>query len=128
MYAVTVEPLSAIFFMEERPEGIQWEIQEGVDLDNPPNLWLWPDGEPAPEGVLCRSTSDPKRYKVFKYRREIDPGEFQPTGKNFGGIYSKAAWERFQKFLLAELAIRAIPDDDPPGAMDEAIRSIREAR
>jgi hypothetical protein len=128
MYAVTIEPLNAIFFVTERPEGDHGKIDEGVALDLPSNLYLWPEGEDRPQQVLCRSTSVDKYYKVFKYSRDIDPGEFQPTGKNFGGVFSRTSWERFLKVLPGALAIQAIPDDDPPAAMDEAIRNIRGVR
>jgi hypothetical protein len=128
MDAVTIEPLNTTYFVTGSPPGKDWAIQEDVDLDLACNFHLWPLGEDRPEVVLCSSTSDPKHYKVFNHSREIDPAEFQPTGKNFGGVYSRTSWQRFLKMLPADLAIQAIPDDDPPGAMDEAIRGIREAR
>jgi hypothetical protein len=36
LYAVTIDPLNAIFFVSERPDGDQWELLEGVSLDAPP--------------------------------------------------------------------------------------------
>jgi hypothetical protein len=129
MYAVTIEPLNAIVFLVERPESDRWEIQEGVELDIPANYAEWPSGEERPEQVLCASTSNPKHYKVFKFSREIDRTEFRPTGKNFGGVYSRTAGERFVKALPAALALQAVPDDDePPGATEEAIRAVKGGR
>jgi hypothetical protein len=119
MYAVTIEPLNSIFFLSGRPEGNEGEIQEDVDLDIPCNLYLGSDGADCSEQVLCRSVANEKHYKVFKNRKDIDPAQFQPTGKNFGGVYSRITWERFLKILPGALAIQAIPDDDPPGAIVE---------
>jgi hypothetical protein len=131
MYAVTIEPLHMTIFLAERPEAGPWKIEEDVDLENiPDDLDIWPEGEKRPEQVLCRSTSDGKNhYKVFKYSRDIDRSKFEPTGNNFLGVYySKTDWDRLRKIVLSELAIQAIPDDDPPELMDEAIRNLREAR
>ena len=37
LYAVTIEPLNAIFFVSEHPVEDEWEIQQGVSLDVPAN-------------------------------------------------------------------------------------------
>ena len=102
-------------------------VEEGVELDLPANYAEWPDGADRPEQVLCVSTTDPKNYKVFKYRREVDPAEYRPTGMNFGGLFSGTAWERFVARLPAALAGRA-EADEPPGATDAAIRAIKKGR
>jgi hypothetical protein len=136
MYAVTIEPIESIYFLSERPEGERWEaiqkntkvkVEEGVGIEIPTNVNLWPDGAECPEQVLCRSTSDPKQFKIFKYTREINRNEFVPTGKNFGGAYSAKSWERFLEHLPSRLATLEIPDTDPPGTIEEAIRDLRGA-
>ena len=64
LYAVTIEPLNAIFFVSDRPDDNQWEVQEGVELDIIPLYGTWtPDLGPLHQ-TLCVSTSDPKHFKV----------------------------------------------------------------
>ncbi len=46
----------------------------------------------------------------------------------YGGAYTPAMWERFTTGIPAMKAFHAIPDDDPPGAVDLALRYLREAR
>jgi hypothetical protein len=125
LHAVIMGPFNAIFFVSERPDANEWEVQEGVSLDIPFNYDTRPDGEEAPEQILCRSVSDSKHYKMFKYSRDIDPTEFQPTGKHFGGIYSRSTWSRFMSNLPGALAVQKVPDTEPPGATDEAVSAIR---
>ncbi len=125
MYAVTTDRLNAIHFLSERPQGEGLKIQEGVGLDIPSNLELWPSGEPGPEQVLCVSLSDPKHYKLFKFSRDIDPTEFEPTGKSFGGVFSKTAWERFWRVLSTKESSDPNAEIDPPGPYEEAMRSLR---
>ena len=128
MYAVTVEPLNTVFFLGERPEGAEWEVREGVGIDVPFNYADWPEGTDRPEAILCVSTTDPTHYKVFRRRRDVDPGQFQPTGRNFGGVLSRTSWERFRREVESTLRAQDVPDDDPPGAMEEALRNIRGGR
>ncbi len=124
LYAVTIEPLRAIYFLDTKPEENRWKVQEGVELDIPFNYDTWPDGEESPEQILCTSVENPLHYKLFKYRRDINPAEFQPTGKNFGGIYSRSTWARLTRSLAASTAVEDVPDTEPPGATDEAIALI----
>ncbi|MGP0062442.1 MAG: hypothetical protein ACLQGP_02410 [Isosphaeraceae bacterium] len=125
LYAVTIEPFNAIFFVSESPGADEWEVQEGAELDLPFNYDSWPEGAEPPEQILCTSVSDPKRYKIFKYARDIDPGEFQPTGKHFGGIYSRSTWSRFMENLPGALTVQNVLDTEPPGATDRAVAAIK---
>jgi hypothetical protein len=125
LYAVTIEPLKAIFFLSEPPQGNDWQVQEGVWLDVPSNYHVWPEGDKCPEQVLCTSISNPLHYKLFKYSKDIDPTEFRPTTKHFGGVYSRSSWGRFVKNLPAALAVAAVPDRERPGATDEAVAAIK---
>jgi hypothetical protein len=125
LYAVTIDPLNAIYFVSERPEADPWKVQEGVELDIPFNYDIWPDNEECPEQILCASVSEPNRYKIFKYKRDIDPTEFRLTGKHFGGLYSRTTWARFMTNLPTSLAVQDVPDSEPPGATDEAVAAIK---
>ncbi len=133
MYAVTIEPLRGVYFLETLPDSVRtkaaeddhWKVEEGVELDLPLNFGTWSEGAEPPEQVLCRSVSDPKLYKIFKYRRDIDPAEFQPTGKHFAGIHARSTWDRLMKILPARLALEELPDTEPPGATEEAVAAIK---
>jgi hypothetical protein len=126
MYAVTVEPLNSVCFLTERPEESRWEVQEGIQLDIAANYADWPPGEDRPEQILCVSASGPRTYKLFKNLKDIDPKEFLPSGRNFGGLFSKASWERFVKSLEAALPTLEIADEaEPPGATEEAIGALK---
>jgi hypothetical protein len=125
LYAVTVEPFNAICFISERPDDNPWEVQEGVGLDAAPLFGRWtPEREPF-EQILCVSTSDPYYFKVFRNQRDIDPSQFRPTGRHFGGIFSKPTWERFARLAAREGAIRDSDGDEPPGATEAAIAMIK---
>ena len=125
LYAVTIEPLNTTFFVSERPEDNEWEVQEGVALDAAPLYGTWTaDREPF-EQILCESTSDPKYYKLFRNRRDIDPGQFRPTGRHFGGLFSKPSWDRFAKQAPAAIATLCIEVDEPPGATEAAVAMIK---
>ena len=125
LYAVTIEPLNAVFFVSERPDANGWKVQEGVELDIPFNYDTWPDGAEPPEQILCTSVLDPNHYRMFKYSKNIDPTEFLLTGRHFGGIYSKSTWSRFMENLPAALAVQDVPDTEPPGATDRAVAAIK---
>ena len=128
MYAVTIEPLNSVVFLAEHPGEGPWEIQEDVGIDVPANYALRPEGAAPPDSVLAVSTADPRLYKVFRYRREAAPAGYQPTGKNFGGVFSRPAWEHFVTSLLEALANQAGDEDEPPGATDAALRALKGGR
>jgi hypothetical protein len=128
-YAVKIPIMYTIFFMEDRPEEREdMEIEEGARVEVPPNLYRRPDGSEAPEVLLCRSTTDPKHYRVFHDRKDVDPSEFTPTGMTYGGFYTRPMWERFSEAWPEFKSFYTLPDTDPPGAMEEAMRLIRGAR
>ncbi len=125
-YAVKIPLMYAIFFMEDRPEEQEdMEIEEGAWAEVPPNLYRRPDRSKAPEVLLCRSTTDPKHYRVFHDRNEIDPSGFTPTGMTYGGLYTRSMWERFSGAWPEIKPFYTHPDTDPPGAFEEAMRYIR---
>jgi hypothetical protein len=117
MYAVTVEPLNSIFFVSDRPDPGPWPVEEGVGLDFSSNISSWPAGEPPPEQVLCVSTEDPKLYKIFKYAHEVGRTGFRPTGRYFGGIFSKGTWERFVRELPTVLTLPPGEDEELPAPL-----------
>jgi hypothetical protein len=126
LYAVTIEPLNAVFFVSEKPLGAGWDVQDGVGLDVPSNFDAWPEGAKRPEQILCAAVSDPLHYKIFKHSSDIDLSEYRPTGKHFGGVYSRSSWARFFEHLPAALDVVNVPDREPPGATDEAVAAIKQ--
>jgi hypothetical protein len=128
--AVTVPEMDATFFLTELPENPDKSlvIEPGAWVEVPEDLYLWPEGTDRPQQTLCRSTIDPKIYKVFKYNRDVDRSQFTPTGRNYGGKYSPEMWERFTEKLPSILAFHAIPDDDPASVVKEALHPVLEGR
>lgn len=111
--AVRTPPLDSVYFLTELPDSREGlEIEEGAWIDIPPNVHAWPPGIRAPEQILCRSRDDPEHYKLFKYRDEVDGDEWEETGLNFGGTFSRRSWGRFAASLPSVRALHAIPDEE----------------
>ncbi len=125
LYAVTIEPLNAIFFVTDRPDECAWEVQEGVELEVTSLFGTWtPDVGPLRE-ILCVSNSDPKYYRVIRNSKDIGPLGYRPTGRDFGGQFPKAAWERFAKVASSSRTLLALGDDEPAEVTQEVVGSIR---
>jgi hypothetical protein len=123
LYAITIEPLNGIYFVYDRPDDNPWEIEEGVELDIYPLYGAWtPDLGPLLQ-TLCVSKSDPKYFRVYLHSKDIGIDEFHPTGRRFGGLFSKAAWERYAK-RAPSLIAALCTDDEPLGDSDEAVAAI----
>ena len=128
--AVKIPGVPAVFFLTDVPDDPdELEIEEGAWVEIVSNYALWSGDAEVPRQFLCQSTADPKHYKMFKNTRDINPEEFAPTNLTFGGTFSKTSWNHYvQKAVPFIKSFHAIPDTDPPGAMEEAMRHIREAR
>lgn len=122
--------VDTIYELEETPadrEGL--EIEEGAWVEVPSDRSDRPAGiDRLLQRTLGRSTTDPKHYKLFEHPGEVEPAGFEPTGMIYSGRYSPSAWERFARAIPSIKAFHAMPDDDPPGAVDQALRYLREAR
>ena len=80
-----------LVFTWEDPKnaGYKGAVIEDVGLDyDMDHVHRWPDGSQRPEACLARSLKDPKVYKVFKYRSELQQqAEYEchpcgwPTGR-----------------------------------------------
>ena len=111
--AVRIPGIAAVYFLTEippDPDGL--EIELGAWIDIPSNVHAWPPGVKAPEQVVCRSKEDPKRYKLYKYRREIEGTDYEDTGLLFGGTFTADSWDRFAKGMASILAIHALADEE----------------
>lgn len=127
---VKVPGLDTIYSLMEVPAGRDGlVIEEGAWIEVPPDIVDWPDGaDRPPSPTLGVSRSDPGHYRLFKRPEEVEAAGFEPTGKSFGGHYSPSQWERLVRRIPSMRAFEAIKGNDRPGAMDEALRYIREAR
>ena len=130
---VKIPELNTIFFVAELKEipeardGV--EIEEGAWVEVPKDIADWPIGTDRPPlRTLGVSKNNPKHYREFKYPAEVEKAGFEPTGMTYGGAYSPSQWERLAERIPALKAFEAITGNDRPGAMDEALRYIREAR
>lgn len=123
LYAVTIEPLNTVIFLHERPDNSPWKVEEGVELDINPLFGTWtPDREPLHQ-TLCVSISNPKFYRVFHHSKDIGNRGFRPTGRHFGGLFSKATWEQFVKKAPGMIAALRW-DDEPLGETEAALAAI----
>jgi hypothetical protein len=69
-----------VFTAEDpRKDGFDGPVQEGVRLEVPDNLQHFPPGVTAPHPCLAVSETDPRHYRVFKYRNECRPAGFRPV-------------------------------------------------
>lgn len=136
-YVVTIPAVNYLYLVGDLPgesspplQGEKgWKVQEGGSVEVAANFGESPDGADAPWTTVCQSLSDPKHYKVFNHPSEAPSGEYRTTEWNWGGAYPRKDWDRFvREGLPALMHFHEIPDTDPPGAMDEAMRAIRGAR
>jgi hypothetical protein len=127
LYAVHVEELNTIFFTTDHP-GPGWDVREGIDLDISPNYFRWFGRDKEPEVVLGVSRTDPNRYWVVLHRSDLEYAGYQDTSRSFGGLFSRASWERFAPELKKELAKPVIAIDEPPGATEMALQALRRGR
>jgi hypothetical protein len=126
LYAVTIEPLNTVIFVYERPDDNPWEVEEGVELDINPLFGTWtPDLGPLHQ-TLCVSTTNPKYFKVFQHSKDIGIKEFRPTGRHFGGLFSKASWERYTKTAPGLIAVLCEGDGDSLDDADEALATVEQ--
>lgn len=124
LYAVTIEPLNTVCFVDERPDDTPWEVQEGVEIDIDPLHGTWtPDLGPLRQ-TLCVSTSDPKYFRVFLHSRDLRRDDYRPTGRHFGGLFSRAAWKRFAKTAPGIIGALCAGDDEPDSEVEEALAAI----
>jgi hypothetical protein len=126
LYAITIEPLNTIVFVAERPEDNPWGVQEGVALDAAPLYGTWTADRGSLEEILCVSISEPKYFKVFRDQRDVDLAQFRPTGRHYGGIFSKPTWERFAKLAATGLATLDIGtnEHEPVRTPEDAVALI----
>jgi hypothetical protein len=122
--AVTIDLLNAIYFVSDRPDDNEWEVQEDVSLELGPLYGIWtPDLGPLRQ-TLCVSISDPKYFRVFLHSKDIRHKGFRPTGRRFGGFFPKAAWERFAKEAPTALARLTMGEDSQVGTTEDVLTGV----
>ena len=113
------------FVMGEPVTKPGWTVEPGAWVEVPINVNAWPVDMPRPEQVLCRSVEDEKHYKIFKYRDEVEPEEWEETGLSFGGTFSAASWREFAQQLPS---VQHPITFDNTEVMDEVLRQIQRGR
>ena len=92
--------MTNLVFTSEDPRkaGYKGNVIDGVILDyDMEAVHSWPDGHDAPEACVGRAPDNPKHYKVFKYRSELQADKYQPvpgTALRFG------TWKEYVKVQL----------------------------
>jgi hypothetical protein len=100
LYAVTGHLIDEVFFLTFRPNDSRLEILDDVTLETPGILELasWPQGTERPRPILCRSTTNHKHFRVFKYERDARPAGFLPYEKRLNErVRTEAQWEAFAR-------------------------------
>ena len=131
MNAVVFEqPRMIVFSADPMPDHLRGEllgemgatIGEGVKLEIPEDVHEWPSGADRPEDVLAVARDEPRHFRVFKYRREIDQAQYEPTGMNYAVVPS---WEGFLKAYRPLDKISRITDaSDRPGLDEEIMHNL----
>ena len=116
LYAVTVNPRQ-YDRLRVRTAGSQFlgSPRRGC-FDAAPLYGTWTADRGSLEEILCVSTLGPRYFKVFRDHRDIDPSQSRPTGRHFGGIFSKPTWERFARLASTGLTTLDIGINEPPEA------------
>jgi hypothetical protein len=83
--------------VDPRIDGYKGDLIEGVTLDYDISaISLWPDGQPRPKPQLGRDPKNPKHYKVFKFREELDAAGFEFV--HFNTPFVAASWSDYRRY------------------------------
>ena len=88
---------------------------DGVSLEVPKDVDWTPQGGEIPDAELCVDASNPRRFRVFKYNREVPGSGFVPTGKGWTFMESTRRWRKFLNHLrrLDEIGSYTDETDNP---------------
>jgi len=80
---------------DPRADGYKGPLTEGVSLDyDMMEIPRWSEGQPTPNCVVGMSRSDPKKYKVFKYRNELEDAGYDAVA---GSACPAHSWSDYTK-------------------------------
>lgn len=90
-----------VFTWEDpRKVGYAGTVVEGAALDyDVEAVHSWPDGDARPEACVGQAPDDPKRFKVFRYERDLQSAGYAPVAGTFGVFRS---WKDYLKLHRAE--------------------------
>lgn len=98
-------------------------VEEGVTLDyDMQAVHSWPEGQQRPDACLGRDPNDPKHYKVFKYRHELDAAGFAFVS---GTPFVFGAWSDYAKIRLSPPDPEHTDDEDWYNYLDKADEGSR---
>ncbi len=67
-----------VFTREDpRKDGYKGLVEENVLFENDGDTASWPDGEGRPQRCVGRASPNPKQYKVFKYRSDLEQSDYE---------------------------------------------------
>jgi len=91
---------------DPRKAGYEGRVVADVTLDyDIEAVHSWPDGTDPPEACVGRSPHDPKHFKVFRHRRELQSARYQPVP---GAAVVFGSWKDYLKLLHPE----DLPDEE----------------
>jgi len=70
--------------VDPREDGFTGEMIEGVSFEQSEDIFHWPDGHRDPEPCVGQEPTNDKRYKVFKYPRDLQKAGFHLVSATFG--------------------------------------------
>jgi hypothetical protein len=77
-------------------DGYSGDVLAGVTLEYDMNaIFLWPDGEPQPNPQLGRDPKHPKRYKVFKFPKELRAAGYELVHSS--SPFVAVSWSDYRK-------------------------------
>ncbi len=104
-------------YEDPRKDGFTGEVIDGVSLDYDMHaVHRWPEGDPRPEACVGRAASDPKHYKVFRYRNELDSAGYQAVA---GTAIVFGSWSDYVKLNPAPEDLEKLPEKSWYERLDE---------
>ena len=116
-----------VFSWEDpRKDGYKGNVIEDVHLDyNMEAVHSWPDGADRPEACVGRAGNDPKQYKVFKYRSELEKVGYQLAP---GMPVVIGSWSRYVKLNPRPENLEKVPEEEWYERLDEYDEGARRRR
>lgn len=87
-----------VFTWEDpRKDGYKGAVEDQVRLDHNENIYLHPAGADMPAPCLGRRRDNPKEYKVFRDRRELEAAGYDYVSSGTPPVFG--SWQDYKRFL-----------------------------
>ncbi len=111
---------------DPRKDGYKGDVADDVSLDYDMRaVHSWPDGQDVPEACVGRATDNPKLFKVFRYRSDLQSVGFQPVA---GMALVFGSWREYVKLRLDPPDPVQTPDEQWYGYLDKLDEDSRRRR